>query len=230
MKQTSTLSNFDILTGRNNPGLVEFDGLQVHAHVVDAFTQLQATAKKEIDADIQLVSAFRGFEKQKSIWNAKCSGQRNILDDNNNIIQCDSLAPLDLVHAIMRFSAIPGASRHHWGTDIDIYDASKKKRENVQLTHSEAMSDFLELNKWLDNRIKDNNCFNFFRPYDQDLGGIAIEKWHLSFTPLAQKYYEQYTIDVFIKNIEESDIKYKDILLEHAKTLFDRYISNIILP
>ena len=38
----------------------------------------------------------------------------------------------------MRWSAIPGSSRHHWGTDLDVYDAAAVTPDyQVQLTPQE---------------------------------------------------------------------------------------------
>ena len=51
------------------------------------------------------------------------------------------------------FSALPGASRHHWGTDIDVYDANAVSSDYVvQLSLKEVGSGgvFDSLHKWLD--------------------------------------------------------------------------------
>ncbi len=33
-----------------------------------------------------------------------------------------ALSDLEKCKAMLRWSAVPGASRHHWGTEIDIFD------------------------------------------------------------------------------------------------------------
>ena len=35
-----------------------------------------------------------------------------------------SLEPKKAISEIIRFSTVPGTSRHHWGTDIDIIDGN----------------------------------------------------------------------------------------------------------
>ena len=44
---------------------------------------------------------------------------------------------------------------------------------------------FDPLHRWLDERMAADDSFGFFRPYAQDRGGVACERWHLSYAPLA---------------------------------------------
>jgi LAS superfamily LD-carboxypeptidase LdcB len=152
-----------------------------------AFTQLQSDAR-EAGFDLSIVSAFRSFERQLAIWNGKASGQRCIHDDTGAPINISELSVDQLVHAIMRFSALPGTSRHHWGTDVDVYDqAAVSEDYAVQLVPTEVAAGcvFDAMHCWLDERIAVDESYGFFRPYASDTGGVAVERWHLSYAPLS---------------------------------------------
>ena len=84
----------------------------------------------------------------------------------------------------------PRASRHHWGTDFDIYDASAMPEGyQIQLTPDEAQGDglFAPMHDWLDEYLESGES-DFYRPYSVDKGGIAPERWHLSYRPIADQY------------------------------------------
>lgn len=223
-------NKFDLLTGRENSSLIEYQDFLMHPEACEQFKKLQVQAQNEIGADIQLVSSFRNFERQQLIWNAKAKGERKVLDDTGNIIDLSTLSELEKLQSILRFSALPGSSRHHWGTDFDIFDANIKDRAEVELTHKESVQDFESLHVWLDQVFNTEDSFGFFRPYDRDLGGVAVEKWHISFAPLAQNYFEQYSIEVLEQNIQQSEIELKSEVLNNLDFIFEKYLQNITLP
>lgn len=222
-------SNFNILTGRENVFLEIYDGFFVHKEILLSLNKLFSYAKKELNADLKIISGFRDFDKQLFIWNSKATGKRKIIDENEQPVDIQNLCDEALFNYIARFSAIPGLSRHHWGTDLDIYDANKLTKDKVQLTHSECISEgpFAELHSWLDEVIRDNRSFGFFRPYDIDFGGIAQEKWHLSYKPISDKFYDDYNIDIFKRNIELSDIEIKSYILNNIDEIFHKYFKLI---
>ena len=67
------------------------------------------------------MSAFRGYNRQKTIWNKKYERFTNEF----------SFEPEKAILEIIRFSTIPGTSRHHWGTEIDIVDADYPDEKDV---------------------------------------------------------------------------------------------------
>jgi len=176
------------LTGCDESHLVEVaDGYRLHQQVADAFTQLQRDAGK---AGFELVisSGYRSFERQCAIWNGKAAGWRPVHDDDGRPVPMADLAPREQLHAILRFSALPGTSRHHWGTDLDVYDMAAVERDYaVQLTPGEVAAGgvFDPFHCWLDERMAAGKSRGFYRPYDRDNGGVALERWHLSFAPIA---------------------------------------------
>ena len=185
---------------------------------------MQSKALEDEGIELKLVSSFRNFERQQIIWNEKVSGKRKILNDEDMEVDISELDEENIAAAILRFSALPGASRHHWGTDIDVYDAKIKTKEEVQLTVEESLNEFSILNKWLDSHMEE---FGFYRPYSQDLGGVSQEPWHLSYFPVSNLYFEQYTFDVFKENIQRSQINLKDFILSDLRNIFEKYVINI---
>ena len=225
-------TNFDFLTGRKNNVLENYQDHLLHSEMITSFKELQRLAKDEAGIDLKIISSFRSFQAQKSIWNKKVSGERKVFDDNEKEVNLELLSDFEKVNAITRFSAIPGTSRHHWGTDIDVFDQSCSSRDNVALQPSEYSDNgiFSNLNSWLTEKITNNHSFGFFRPYKEDQGGIHPEAWHLSYSPLSQIFKETYSLEVFEKNIELSDIALRDTILKNIEYYYDKLIIRVDAP
>lgn len=182
------------LTGRDQTHLAdEIDGCRLQTEVAVAFRALQGKARRS-GFDLRVASGFRSFQRQLDIWNGKLCGTRTVHDDNGHRVPLEELTSEEILHAVLRYSALPGASRHHWGTDLDVYDAKAlAPGQNVTLEPAEVCPGgvFDPLHCWLDDRISAGDANGFFRPYQSDCGGIAPERWHLSYAPLAKEYVAQ---------------------------------------
>ena len=118
-----------------------------------------------------IVSATRNYEYQKGIWQRKWRGLSNKLSE-----------PQQIAKAILQFSSMPGTSRHHWGTDVDITSVS---------------SDFFKhdpkgkiLHTWLQQNMKN---YGFCQPFSEGRsGGYQPEEWHWSYRPIAKQYIAEY--------------------------------------
>ena len=218
------------LTGRSESHLVRMTcGHSMQAEAAEAFTQLQSDAR-EAGFDLAIVSAFRSFERQLAIWNGKASGQRLIHDDSGNALNANELSVDELVHAILRFSALPGTSRHHWGSDIDVYDqAAVSDDYAVQLVPAEVSSGgvFDPMHSWLDERIAADKSHGFFRPYASDSGGVAVERWHLSYAPLSLGCAAQLTAALVREcwNGCEEKLLLREVLDAQLPTIIKRYLA-----
>src|SRR5579859_3847459 len=95
----------------------------VHVQVVEALLALREAARAA-EIDLQVVSAFRDFNRQLAIWSGKFSGARPLLDAAGQPLNHSELYESALIDAILIWSALPGASRHHWGSDFDVIDAA----------------------------------------------------------------------------------------------------------
>ncbi|MBE9540121.1 MAG: M15 family metallopeptidase [Proteobacteria bacterium] len=176
------------LTGQDESQLVTLPcGNQMLGEAAQAFACLAREAS-EAGFELSIVSSFRSFERQAAIWNGKASGLRPLHDDDGVPLDWARLSTQQLLHAILRFSAAPGTSRHHWGTDIDVCNLAGVGTDYaVQLTPQEVAPGgvFDSLHRWLDQRMAADTSHGFFRPYAQDGGGVAVERWHLSYAPLS---------------------------------------------
>lgn len=225
--------NVDILLGKTTEHLVQLDGTKflVHKQMVQDFLRLQRDAAQD-GFDLQIASAFRDYNRQVKIWNAKASGERQLVDDQERPLEFSTLTKDEILSAILRWSAVPGCSRHHWGTDIDVFDGKTQTLDDVKLIPSETSANgpAARLHEWLDEKIKSNSAFGFYRPYRTDRGGVAPERWHLSHYALSRRYLEAYTSSIFLKNIETSEILLKDELLTRVDDIYQRFFLNIDLP
>lgn len=225
--------NIDILLGKTQEHLVPLEGTKflIHKLMLHDFLKLKQSAKAG-GFDLQVISAFRDFERQLKIWNAKASGQRQLIDDQEKPLEYSKLSPTEIVFAILRWSALPGCSRHHWGSDIDVFDGNTQKAEDVKLVPSECegVGPARALHDWLDLQISQNNSFGFFRPYANDNGGVSPERWHLSYYPVSRRIVDVYTFSIFKRHIEDSDLMFKEIVLDNAEEIYQRYLMSFDLP
>lgn len=222
-----------ILSGQTESHLCAPDeaarlGAPVHRDLVVALDALRA-AGREAGFDLAIDSGFRSFERQRSIWNRKASGQLAVLDSESRPLDIAALSPRDLAFAILRWSALPGASRHHWGTDLDVFDAAARPPGyEVRLVPSEVEDGglFAPLHDWLDERIASGTSYGFFRPYDRDRGGVAAERWHLSFAPIAVAAQRAMSAEFLRGVIQPADILLKNAVLEHLDEIVARFVVN----
>lgn len=224
-------SNFDLeslVTGRNENHLAPaVQGVpRLHLSIVEPFERLR---KKAFHAgfELQVVSGFRGFDAQLRIWNQKALGQRPLLDAQGNTLDFSRLSPKEIVYAILHWSALPGASRHHWGTDIDVVDKlSIPPRYDVKLTPEEVNPGgiFCRLHDWLDRHMVEEG---FFRPYQQDLGGVQPERWHLSHAPTSIPLFQAHSESVLRRTLEAAPLELKDVVLAELPEIFDRFFLRI---
>ncbi len=148
---------------------------------------------------LYIISAFRSFEDQKKIWQYKMK-------------KYSSLPREERIKKILQYFTVPGTSRHHWGTEIDLVSDNPKFFKTIQGQ---------KIFNWLTNNAP---WYGFFLPYASGrTNGIKEEKWHWSYKPLSEKYLIEYT----------NKIKYEDLdgffdpkFLEKLN-LFENYILNI---
>lgn len=219
----------DILLGKTEkhltPGL---GGFLFDEKASKAISALSKRASQH-GFDLKIVSSFRDFEKQQSIWQKKATGEKSLLDSQGNPLDYKSLSNDQIVEAILRWSAFPGASRHHWGTDVDVYDGNAVSSDyQVELTPQEVAGVFAPFYGWLDERVAADDAEGFFLPYDQDRGGVAPEAWHLSYRPVAKKYEQLYNEDFFLAHINSLDnLALIDEVRARASEIHARYILNV---
>lgn len=202
------------------------DNHALYGPTLHAFLKMQASAKND-KVDIQVCSSFRSFERQLSIWNRKWRGDLPLYTLDGDILNPNDLNDADKIHAIMLWSALPGASRHHWGTDFDVYDRTTVEKRNHHFKlipeEYERNGPCANLSKW----IKHNAAsFGFSLPYARYCGGVAEEPWHMSHTNIAQQIEQALNPDVLYSTLEHSDILGKSSILKILPKLLNRYTYN----
>jgi len=219
------------ITGRANTHVVQVDepGCILHFATVEPFLEMREAAIED-GIDLVPVSSFRDFEAQKRIWNAKYRGERTLYDRSGRKLDHSSLDESGLIDAILCWSAMPGASRHHWGSDIDVIDRAvlpdPRAVKLLPIEYSPA-GPFAKLNAWLDANM---GRFGFFRPYRTDRGGVSPEPWHLSHAPVASNALQRLTEAVLRRALEAADVDGKQELLRRLPEIGARYVTSVDPP
>lgn len=190
-----------------------------------AFNDMQVAAAHE-GHNLQAASSWRSFERQLAIWNGKWSGERPLLDADNQPMDTLQLSECERLHAILRWSALPGTSRHHWGTDLDIYDPDclpAGTKLALEPWEYEAGGWFSDLGDWLTDHMND---FGFFLPYARPVGsgsGVAYEPWHISFALESRE--QRLDPDALALCLQQADIEGKSTILAHLDEILARYVT-----
>ncbi len=218
----------DQLTGRARDHLVELSDPRctLHNEAVGPFLAMRAAAAAD-GIDLVPFSSFRDFDRQLAIWNGKFRGERPMEDRSGRPLDVRALGAAERVEAILWWSALPGASRHHWGTDVDVMDANAVPagyRLMVVPAVYAAGGPFVELTTWLDARM---HAFGFFRPYATDRGGVSPEPWHLSYAPVAERALAALTPAQLREVLAAADIEGKEAVLEALPENFARYVAAV---
>ncbi len=201
--------DLDILQGIKNPNLVG-DTIKLEKNTFDAFNKMQIAAKED-GINLKIVSAYRGYDRQKLIWNTKFKKFTTEF----------KLKPSQAVYEIIRFSTIPGTSRHHWGTEIDIIDNNYPDEEDVLIAKKfEKGGIFFKVKNWLN---LNSEKFGFYITYNNDPNrkGFEHEPWHYSYAPISKKMLLLFLKSDLKKFIKKGEIKgseyFTDDFLEKYK-------------
>ena len=198
----------------------------IHKEMKSAFDMMVSAAKADA-IELTIASGFRSFDRQLMLWNNKFSGKTPIKNSAGEVVSPAYLSPLELAHSILLYSALPGASRHHWGCDIDVY-APNLLTKNYQLQlepwEYSDQGPLAKLSAWL---IQHAHQFGFYFPYASFQGGVAKEPWHISYLPLAQQYQQAFDIELLTQILSNSSILGKSVIIENLDDIAKRYINNV---
>jgi len=154
--------------------------MYLHKQAYGAFVAMAEEARNA-GIVLTILSATRTFRHQKEIWETKWNEWPFEEEHEKRAL------------TILQYTSMPGASRHHWGTDIDI-----NSLENGYFEKGEGLKAY----SWLKIRARD---FGFGQPYtakgiDRPFGHEE-EKWHWSYLPLSRKMLNRY-----LKKISHRDL------------------------
>lgn len=187
--------------------------LRKEAH--DAFIEMKKAAYKD-GIDLKIVSSYRSYDRQEAIF------ERKFLKYTDD----DGMNPTDAIDKIIEYSTIPGTSRHHWGTDIDVVDGYRKVDGDVLVPHKyEGDGPYVDFKKWMD---ENSETYGFYLVYTNEpkRRGFKYEPWHYSYAPLSIPMLEQFRS----KNVASIIIREDYYGAEHFTMNFLKsYIQNNIL-
>lgn len=201
----------------------------LHTRTAEAVIAMREEARAA-GIDLKVVSAFRDFNRQLAIWTAKFNGLRPVLDRSGAEINRADLYESALIDAILAWSALPGASRHHWGTEVDVIDAAALgagERPQLMTRQFAPGGCFERLHCWLNSNMR---RFGFFRPYASERGGVQPEPWHLSYAPVSVGALEVLSLQVLREAIEGADMPGRQTVLARLPELYERYVLRIDAP
>ncbi len=206
--------------------LVDCGGASVHRDIALPWRNLQASAARA-GFTLTAASAYRDYDRQLQIWNDKASGLRPVFDDDGHPVPMAQLDDTARLFAILRFSALPGASRHHWGTDLDVYDrAAVDSDYAVQLTATEVEhpGPFAPLHDWLDQQIANACSEGFYRPYCGQ-NALAAERWHLSHRPTAGAFASALDAKRLFEHYQQAEgLALRESVLDNFDLIYRDYI------
>lgn len=213
------------LTGLSEDHLFElYPNHKVHLKAVSAVKSLQK-ASQQAGFDLRLASSFRSFSRQQTIWNNKASGKQACLNRNEEKLNISQLSAFELADSICFFSAIPGTSRHHWGSDFDIFDASAYSAgQSPALTQSEYQANGANypLYLWLQENAAQ---FDFAFPFTANKNGVNPEPWHISFLPVSQRASSQFSTTDLRHVLQHQAILLSDVILKDIDYFYPKYIG-----
>lgn len=143
-----------------------------------AFVKMAKAAVKD-GVKLEIISATRNFDDQKKIWENKWTGKIKV--EEKYLTTVSDLKERALI--IMHFSSMPGTSRHHWGTDMDLNSWDNNYFEKGE---GEKIYDWLTVHA---------GEYGFCQPYTNKANGrtgYEEEKWHWSYLPLSKLFLKEY--------------------------------------
>jgi len=208
--------NTEILIGMDDSRIVS-DTILLEKETYSAFIKMKDAAEKD-GIIIKLVSGFRDFYRQQLIWNNKYKKFTNEF----------SLDGPTAIKEIIRFSTIPGTSRHHWGTEIDVIDKNFENEKDLLISKKyEIGGIFNSLKRWMDENSKN---FGFYIVYDDDSNrpGFEYEPWHYTYKPVSDLYQREF-LKLDLKSIiSKTKVEGKEFINdEFIKKYIDENIMGI---
>ncbi|MBF4985902.1 M15 family metallopeptidase, partial [Nonlabens mediterrranea] len=160
-----------------------------------AFNKMRVAALKD-GIDLKIVSGYRSFNRQRQIWNRKYKKYAS-----------QGLAPDAIFDKIVEYSTVPGTSRHHWGTDMDIIDQSANYSGDVLVPNKfHGEGPFCKMKDWMEKNAS-NYGFELVYTLNENRTGFKYEPWHYSYAPLSRKLLQEYLSEAnFLTFLRSQDI------------------------
>ncbi|HPG73092.1 MAG TPA: M15 family metallopeptidase [Bacteroidales bacterium] len=177
---TGKTSESDTLFRLLPAGCVQYGNQYMHKEAAEAFTAMYNDALSE-GIRLTVISAYRSYDVQKWLWEGAWQKHRHLYSDD-----------VALATHILKYLSMPGTSRHHWGTEVDICSTALAWWESPQGKR---------VYEWLSNNA---SRYGFYQPYgplgESRKSGYQQEKWHWSYGRVATDILNQYVDSVSYAN------------------------------
>ena len=154
----------------------------IHA-VYEAYKKMHEAALAD-SVPLIITSGHRTFLEQVCEWELRWNNPRTDSIFENEV---------DKARYLLQYRAIPGTTRHHWGTDIDL--------NSFELAYYQS-EEGIKVYNWLKEHAA---TYGFFQPYtplnEKRPKGYNEEKWHWSYRPLSKLMLTKYLALVSINEI-----------------------------
>lgn len=159
------------------------------------FREMAAQLCRDTGLSISLFSDNRTAAEQRSIWAGKrASAGAMAAERGCTLAPSGAARERSIATCILKYNSMPGSSRHHWGSDVDINSA-----ENSYWNGATGK----KIKTWLDANAEK---YGFCQPYAGKAAGLRKagyndEAWHWSYMPFAADMLTEYVARVSDKDI-----------------------------
>ena len=208
----------------------------------EALEELTQAARAD-GIDVWARSGHRTFGQQRYLWNAKYRGHEDVrwIDGSRTTLD-EAMGSEERVRRILAYTAFPGTSRHHWGTDVDIAQAYSDRCADYLLSHvpagdgaavgeaagddpwAEAEAECLPVQQWLAAHAQE---YGWCLVYDVARGGFQPEPWHWSYLPFAVPALARYVAEVTPDLLRDRDIDADQVVLDDFAAYRDKYLLGV---
>lgn len=172
---------------------------------IEAYQAFKKMHQAAAEAGVQLtiISATRTFDYQKNIWENKWDRPKYM-----------GWERMDVARDILKYSSMPGSSRHHWGTDIDL-----NSLDNAWFESARGM----KMYTWMCENAAEFGFKQVYTSKENGRQGYNEEKWHWSYMPIAYKMLDAYNIQI------ASDLitGFKGATLADSIEIIHKYVNGI---
>lgn len=196
------------LIGKSSPEIEKGKDYRVLPEVSIALEKMKEDAR-EAGFDICVISSYRNYNYQNKLWERKfkANKEKGMTDEDN-------------IRSIIKYSTIPGTSRHHWGTDIDIIDISHGiPIDPLDEKFFNPGGQMHKFKLWLDENA---NKYGFYLVYtkDKDRKGFNYEPWHFTYKAISDQMMDEYKALDIKKLLQENKLMGSEAFTEE---FIDKY-------
>ncbi len=167
------------LIGKGNPILVGKE-YKLLPEAAKQFELMKADALKA-GFKIHVISSYRNYTYQNGIWERKYKAN-----------QAKKIGAKQNIEKIIEYSTIPGTSRHHWGTDLDIIDGTRGvPADPLNEKHFNEGGSMHKFKLWLDEHA---SKYGFYLVYTNHPSrkGFKYEPWHFTYKAISEPMLQAY--------------------------------------